>query len=97
LPEFAPPPEETSPLGYKYRLAVEEYAKPPSVPRIPTGRRFEGGRERSGSGSGFRGGGEWDEPMLQGMSRETIRMDAFVSRTPPRLDVEIDDSLFREF
>ena len=104
LPEYIPPHaprEETSPLGYKYRLAVEEYAKPPSVPRIPTGRRFEvgNGRERSGSGSGFRGGGvgEWDEPMLQGMSRETIRMDAFVSRTPPRLDVDIDDSLFREF
>ena len=102
LPEFVPPhapTEETSPLGYKYRLAVEEYAKPPSVPRIPTGRRFESGRERSGSGSGIRGGAaaEWDEPMLQGMGRETIRMDAFVSRTPPRLDVDIDDSLFREF
>jgi hypothetical protein len=97
LPEFVPPHpprEETSPLGYKYRLAVEEYAQPPSVPRIPTGRRFEG-RERSGSGSGMRG--EWEDPNWQGPSRETIRMDAFVNRTPPRLELDIDDTLFREF
>jgi hypothetical protein len=30
-------------------------------------------------------------------SRETIRMDAFVRRTPPRHEEDIDDSLFREF
>jgi hypothetical protein len=24
-------------------------------------------------------------------------MDAFVKRTPPRLEVDIDDNLFREF
>jgi hypothetical protein len=95
LPDFVPahpPREESSPLGYKYRTD-DEYAKPPSVPRIPTGRKFEG-RERSGSGSGTR---DWEDPNFIG-ARETIRMDAFVMRTLPRHHEEdIDDNLFREF
>lgn len=84
--------EDQSPLGHRTRYDDESYATPPSVPRIPTGRRFEGGRERSGSGSGSR---EWDDPSWG--NRETIRMDAFVRRSPPRLEVDIDHSLFREF
>jgi Meiotic cell cortex C-terminal pleckstrin homology len=89
LPDFAPAQkEETSPLGYKYRVE-DEYATPPSVPRIPTGRRFEG-RERSGSGSAPR---DWDD-----VGRETIRMDAFVKRSGGRIPAaDIDDNLFREF
>lgn len=98
LPDFAqsrlPSRDEGSPLGYKQRLEVE-YALPPSVPRIPTGRRFEG-RERSGSGSAARNWDDREEPPWNG-NRETIRMDAFVKRTPPRLEVDIDDNLFREF
>lgn len=91
LPDFTPSPNAPeSPLGYKHRFD-EAYATPPSVPRIPTGRRFET-RERSGSASGSR---DWDDPTLN--SRETIRMDAFVRRTPPRHEEDIDDSLFREF
>lgn len=101
LPDFMAPAgrEEGSPLGYKYRIE-DEYATPPSVPRIPTGRRFEGGRERSGSGGAGGGGGGggvggWDD----GWGRETIRMDAFVKRPspPPEEPVEIDHNLFREF
>jgi Meiotic cell cortex C-terminal pleckstrin homology len=92
LPDFAPvhAREDSSPLGYKQRYD-DEYAKPPSVPRIPTGRRFEG-RERSGSGSGTI---NWEDPTSMG-NRGTIRMDAFVNRTPPRHE-DIDDNLFREF
>lgn len=96
LPDFVPvhppPREDASPLGYRQRYD-EQYATPPSVPRIPTGRRFEGGRERSESGSGSR---DWEDPTWQN-SRETIRMDAFVKRAPPRLELDIDDTLFREF
>lgn len=96
LPEFVPthPPrsrDEISPLGYKHRID-DQYAIPPSVPRIPTGRRFEG-RERSGSGSGTR---DWEDPNWPG-NRETIRMDAFVKTTQPRHEEFIDDNLFREF
>ena len=96
LPDFVPihhPREDTSPLGYKHRYD-DGYAIPPSVPRIPTGRRFDGGRERSGSGSGTR---DWEDPHWPGGNRETIRMDAFVKRTPPRHEEDIDDNLFREF
>jgi hypothetical protein len=87
FPDFAPNVPE-SPLGYKQRVE-DAYATPPSVPRIPTGRRFDT-RERSGSASGSK---DWEDPT----GRETIRMDAFVRRTPPRLEVDIDDNLFREF
>jgi hypothetical protein len=93
LPDFAPPQrsrEDPSPLGYKLRYD-EEYAIPPSVPRIPTGRRFEG-RERSGSGSAPR---DWEDPIWPG--GETIRMDAFVRRSPPKMEEEIDHNLFRNF
>jgi hypothetical protein len=96
LPDFVPihpPREDTSPLGHKHRYD-DTYAIPPSVPRIPTGRRFDGGRERSGSGSGTR---DWEDPNWPGGNRETIRMNAFVKRTAPRLEVDIDDNLFREF
>jgi Meiotic cell cortex C-terminal pleckstrin homology len=96
LPDFVPvhplPREDASPLGHKQRYD-DQYAIPPSVPRIPTGRRFEGERERSGSASGSR---DWEDPTWQA-GRETIRMDAFVKRTAPRLELDIDDALFREF
>jgi len=94
LPEFVPPMsrDDHSPLGYKHRVD-EQYAIPPSVPRIPTGRRFEHGRQRSGSGSVTK---EWEDPNWPG-GRETIRMDAFVRRSPSRPDADIDDNLFREF
>lgn len=91
LPDFAQPPLPESPLGYKQR-GEKAYAIPPSVPRIPTGRRFEG-RERSGSASGSR---DWEDPTWQG-SRETIRMNAFVRPSPSRTEDIIDDNLFREF
>jgi len=93
LPDFAPRTsrDDSSPLGYKMRPDVT-YATPPSVPRIPTGRKFEGGRERSGSGSAPR---DWEDPTWLG--GETIRMDAFVRRTPPRVEVDIDDNLFQNF
>ena len=91
LPDFAPRlRDDVSPLGYKTGVN-ETYATPPSVPRIPTGRRFEGGRERSGSGSAQR---DWDDPSWLG---ETIRMDAFVRKSPPRLELDIDNSLFQNF
>jgi len=95
LPDFAGvhrPRDEQSPLGYKHRLD-DDYAIAPTVPRIPTGRRFEG-RERSGSGSGKI---DWDDNWPNG---ETIRMNAFVKGSPtpdPRQDERIDDNLFREF
>ena len=90
LPDFAPSArDDTSALGYKIRHD-EEYAKPPSVPRIPTGKRWEI-RERSGSGSNVL---NWDDLMN---SRETIRMDAFVRRDSVTYGSDIDENLFREF
>ena len=92
LPDYPPRSrDESSPLGYKMR-PDKSFAKPPSVPRIPTGRRFEGGRERSGSGSAPR-----DFDYATWLGGETIRMDAFVRRTPPRLEVDIDNTLFQNF
>jgi Meiotic cell cortex C-terminal pleckstrin homology len=96
LPEFVPVPhprDEVSPLGYKHRME-ERYAIPPSVPRIPTGRRFES-RERSESGSAT-GTRDWEDPNWNA-NRETIRMDAFVKRTTVRHEEFIDHNLFREF
>ena len=88
--------DDGSPLGYKHRVD-DDYAIAPTVPRIPTGRRFEGGRERSGSGSGKV---DWDDPNWP--NGETIRMNAFVKGSPspdPRVGQEesIDGDLFREF
>jgi hypothetical protein len=91
LPDFAPRSrEDASPLAYKMQKDGT-YATPPSVPRIPTGRRFEHGRERSGSGSVQK---DVDDPNWLG---ETIRMDAFVKRPPPRLELDIDNTLFQNF
>jgi Meiotic cell cortex C-terminal pleckstrin homology len=90
--------EDPSPLGHKLRYE-DQYATPPLVPRIPTGRRFEG-HGRSGSGSGHNTLRDWEETgWLSGLNGngETIRMDAFVKRTAPRLDLDIDHTLFREF
>jgi len=89
--------EDPSPLGYKFRYE-DQYAQPPLVPRIPTGRRFEG-HGRSGSGSGNNMLRDWEETgwLAPGGNGETIRMDAFVKRNPPRLELDIDHTLFREF